>query len=79
LGSHKLLVGDSTSAAHVLDRAGYGTEISPGYCDVVLRRIAHLTGEEPVLVETGASVTQVAAERGVTQSATTNGPERTSK
>jgi hypothetical protein len=34
----------------------YGTEISPAYCDVVLRRIAHLTGGEPVLAETGASM-----------------------
>ena len=61
--------GTTRAAARVLGRAGYGTEISPGYCDVVLRRIAHLTGEEPVLVETGASMTPVAAEHGVTQSA----------
>jgi DNA modification methylase len=71
--------GTTMAAAHVLGRAGYGTEISPGYCDVVLRRIAHLTGEEPVLAATGASMTQAAAERGVVQSATATCPGRATK
>jgi DNA modification methylase len=71
--------GTTIAAAQVLSRAGYGTEISPGYCDVVLRRIAHLTGEEPVLAATGASMTQVAAERGVVQSAKATGPGRASE
>ena len=71
--------GTTMAAAHVLGRVGYGTEISPGYCDVVLRRIAHLTGEEPVLAETGASMMQVAAERGVTRSAQPTGRGRTAK
>ena len=57
--------GTTMAAAHVLDRVGYGIEISPAYCDVILRRIADLTGEVPLLVETGASITAVAAERGV--------------
>jgi DNA modification methylase len=62
-----MFVGSGTviAAAQVLNRAGYGVEISPGYCDVALRRIAHLTGEEPVLAETGATMCQVAAGRGV--------------
>jgi DNA modification methylase len=71
--------GTTMAGAHVLGRAGYGTEISPGYCDVVLRRIAHLTGEEPVLAETGASLMQVGAERGVTRSAQSTGRGRTAK
>jgi hypothetical protein len=49
----------------VLNRIGLGCEISPAYCDVALRRIANLTGEEPILVETGQTMTEVAAERGV--------------
>jgi DNA modification methylase len=57
--------GTTMAAAHVLNRIGYGAEISPGYCDVALRRVAHLTGEEPALAETGAVMSEVAAERGV--------------
>jgi DNA modification methylase len=71
--------GTTMAAAHVLGRIGCGTEISPGYCDVVLRRIAHLTGEEPVLAETGASMAQVADERGVTRSVKPTGRGRTAK
>jgi hypothetical protein len=44
---------------------GYGIEISPAYGDVAVRRIANLTGEEPTLAETGQTMTEVAAERGV--------------
>ena len=28
--------GTTMAAAHVLDRVGYGCEISPAYCDVIL-------------------------------------------
>ena len=34
--------GTTMAAADVLDRVGYGCEISPAYCDVILRRIANL-------------------------------------
>ena len=57
--------GTTMAAAHVLDRAGYGIEISPAYCDVILRRLATLAGEEPVLAETAQTMAEVAAERGV--------------
>ena len=53
------------AAAAVLDRVGYGIEISPAYCDVAVRRIANLTGEEPTLTETGQTMAEVAAARGV--------------
>jgi hypothetical protein len=53
------------AAAEVLGRTGYGIEISPAYCDVVLRRLSLLTGEDPVLVETGQSFHEVAVARGV--------------
>ena len=57
--------GTTVAAAHALERVGYGSEISPGYCDVILRRIQHLTETEPVLVETGRTFASVAEERGV--------------
>lgn len=57
--------GTTMAAAQVLDRAGYGIEISPAYCDVILRRIEHLTGTEPVLA-TGETFNDIAAQRGST-------------
>jgi len=59
--------GTTMAAAHGLGRTGYGCEISPAYCDVVLRRIASLVGEGAVLAETGQSISEVAAARGVPQ------------
>jgi hypothetical protein len=53
------------AASHVLGRVGYGCEISPAYCDVAMRRIANLTGQQPVLAETGQTMSEVAAARGV--------------
>jgi hypothetical protein len=55
------------AAAHVLGRTGYGCEISPAYCDVILRRMEELAGVEPVLVATGQSMAEVAEDRGVTE------------
>jgi hypothetical protein len=57
--------GTTMAAAHVLGRTGYGSEISPAYCDVILRRMANLAGEEPVLAETGEQMAAVATARGV--------------
>jgi DNA modification methylase len=59
--------GTTIAAAHGLSRAGYGLEISPAYCDVILRRTGELTGEAPVLAETKQRIAAVAAERGVPQ------------
>jgi DNA modification methylase len=64
--------GTTMAAAAALERVGYGTEISPAYCDVILRRIAQLTGEEPVLASAGKTFTAVAGERGVPASADAN-------
>jgi DNA modification methylase len=55
--------GTTMAAAHVLGRVGYGCEISPAYCDVILHRIEHLTEIEPVLAETGERLSEVAAAR----------------
>jgi len=57
--------GTTMAAAQVLSRTGYGVEISPAYCDVILRRMAQLTGQEPTLLDTGQSIAEVAAERGI--------------
>ncbi len=57
--------GTTMAAAHVLNRAGLGCEISPAYCDVILRRIEHLTGAEPVLAGTNLMFNAIAEQRGV--------------
>ncbi len=57
--------GTTIAAAAALNRIGYGAEISPAYCDVILRRIWNLTGEEPVLAESRQPLTEAAAVRGV--------------
>jgi site-specific DNA-methyltransferase (adenine-specific) len=44
--------GTTLIAAHREGRDGYGSEISPGYCDVIARRYQELTGEMPVLEST---------------------------
>jgi site-specific DNA-methyltransferase (adenine-specific) len=59
--------GTTMAAAHMLGRTGYGCEISPAYCDVILRRMANLVGDGAVLAETGQSIAEVAAARGVPQ------------
>ncbi|HPT25158.1 MAG TPA: DNA methyltransferase [Bryobacteraceae bacterium] len=57
--------GTTLAAAHVHGRIGYGIEISPAYCDVILRRMADLTGLEPQLAATGEALSAVAASRGI--------------
>jgi len=57
--------GTTMAAAAVLGRAAYGCEISPGYCDVILRRMMDLTSDVPVLAETGQPFQAVAEARGV--------------
>ena len=58
--------GTTMAAAAALGRNGYGCEISPAYCDVILRRMMNLTGKTPpVLAETGQAFAAVAEARGV--------------
>ena len=52
------------AAAHVLGRSGYGCEISPAYCDVIVRRMLNL-GCTAMLESNGDSFADVAAQRGV--------------
>ncbi len=56
--------GTTMAAAHLLDRTGYGVEISAAYCDVILRRMEHLTGTEPALTS-GEKFSDIAAHRAV--------------
>ena len=56
--------GSTMAAAHVLDRTGYGCEISPAYCDVILHRMMNL-GLDARLESSGESFTAVAATRGI--------------
>ena len=71
--------GTTMAAAHVLGRAGYGCEISPAYCDVILRRIERLAETEPVLAETGETFGEVAAGRGVSTDESADLRQRDSK
>jgi DNA modification methylase len=56
--------GTTMAAAHALGRAGYGCEISPAYCDVIVRRMLNL-GVDVVLESNGDSFADVASARGV--------------
>ena len=60
LGSGTVLV-----AAALLDRIGYGTELSPAYCDVVVRRVTAALDCTAVLAGTKQTFEEVATERGV--------------
>ena len=55
--------GTTLVAAHKTGRRGYGIEIDPLYCDVIIRRLAKL-GLTGILAETGRPFAAVAAERG---------------
>lgn len=57
--------GTTMAAAEVLGRVGCGCEISPAYCDVIVRRMMNLTAEDPVLLQTAEPFAAVAAARGV--------------
>jgi DNA modification methylase len=43
--------GSTLVACEVLGLKGRAVELDPVYCDVILRRFADLTGQEPCLVE----------------------------
>jgi hypothetical protein len=67
------------AAAASLERVGYGCEISPAYCDVILRRITNLTGETAMLAETGETFAAVAESRGVSVDQALNPKQRDSR
>ena len=71
--------GTTMAAAHIHGRVGYGSEISPAYCDVILRRVWNLTGLAPVLVGTGETFMAVASSRGVNVDEVTNPKQQDSR
>jgi len=56
--------GTTLLAADRVGRRAYGLEIDAAYVDVAINRWADLTGEEPVLEETGETFSQVERRRG---------------
>lgn len=64
--------GTTLVAAHKTGRRGYGIELDPLYCDVILRRLTRIAKTEAVLQATGQRFAEVATER---QAATLNPQE----
>jgi len=54
--------GSTLAAAEITGRIGYGLELDPKYCDVILRRLAKATGATPSLLD-GRSIDEVRAIR----------------
>lgn len=71
--------GTTIAAAHVHGRVGCGLELSPAYCDVILRRLADLAGQEPQLEATGQTLSQVATARGIPEEQLHNPKARDSR
>ena len=58
--------GTTLIAAERTGRRGYGIELDPAYCDVILRRLAKVAATDAILAATGQSFAEVAAERSAT-------------
>lgn len=54
--------GSTLAAAELCGRIGYGLELDPHYCDVILRRVAKATGSTPALLD-GTPIDAVRANR----------------
>ncbi len=57
--------GTTILAAERTGRRARALEIDPGYVDVALRRWTELTGELPVQADTGSTLEEIAADRGI--------------
>jgi DNA modification methylase len=56
--------GTTLAAAEATGRRGFGLELDPIYCDVILRRLAKATGATPRLLD-GTSFEEIAASRSL--------------
>jgi DNA modification methylase len=52
--------GSTLVACELMGRTGYGMEIDPAYCDVVVSRFAALTGEHAILEPAPVASAEVA-------------------
>jgi DNA modification methylase len=55
--------GSTLVAAAKTGRIGYGIELDPVYCDVILSRLARFLKVDPILQPSGKTFAEVAAER----------------
>ena len=55
--------GTTLVAAHKTGRRGYGIELDPHYCDVIIQRMAKIAKLEAVLIGTGQTFAAVAVQR----------------
>jgi len=65
--------GTTLVAAHETGRKGWGVELDPVYCDVILKRLSIVVGTEPVLEATGQKFSEVANERAQSLDASNEG------
>ena len=72
--------GSTMAAAALLNRKGYGTEISSAYCDVIIRRMQNLVPDTPVILAgTNQTFEEIAVKRGVDVEVAGRPRERDSK
>lgn len=55
--------GTTLMAAHKTGRRGYGVELDPLYCDLILRRISAKVKVDPIHIETGKTFTKLERQR----------------
>lgn len=67
--------GTTLMAAQRTGRRGFGIEIDPAYCDVILRRLHKVCGLEAVLDESGLTFAEVARQRQARLSLASGTPE----
>jgi DNA modification methylase len=57
--------GTTLIAAERVGRTAYGLELDPRYCDVILRRYEALTGDSPILENSGETFATTSAQAGL--------------